>query len=237
MKSPDWQRHEVQYGTTTIQYDLMRRNRKTLEINVQPDATVTVVAPFDAPLEAIHDKVIKRGDWIMKQRRYFADRPPVQPERAYIPGESHYIYGKQYLLKFKDSEMTQVELEGNHIVIHGTREPLRIALMLRDWGRSRLIILLYELVTVWAKKMNLPDAVDNIQVRRMEKRWGSCTAKGELIFNENLIKAPLSCIEYVVVHEMCHLIEPSHSSAFWLLLRTHLPDFDTRKQRLEETIA
>lgn len=223
----------VMYGTTPIEFELERRDRKTLEISVEPDAKVKVIAPFDASLDTIGEKVKKRGDWILKQKRYFLEMPPKQPAREYVPGETHHYLGKPYRLKFESSDTVLLATEGPLMIVYGTREPNRIEALMRNWYRERSVRTLAELVDEWWPKMNIPGEKPTIQIRKMEKRWGSCTAKGDLIFNEELIKAPKSCIEYVVIHELCHLIERDHTQKFYSLLISFLPDWQQRKQRLE----
>lgn len=229
----EMQTGRVMYGTTPIEFELERRDRKTLEISVEPDAKVKVIAPFDASLDAIGEKVKKRGDWILKQKRYFLEMPPKQPAREYVPGETHHYLGKPYRLKFESSDTESLATEGPLMIIYGTREPNRIEALMRDWYRERAALVLGELGDEWWARMSFSGTKPAIQVRKMEKRWGSCTAKGDLIFNEELIKAPKSCIEYVVVHELCHLIERDHTQKFYSLLTSFLPDWRERKERIE----
>jgi predicted metal-dependent hydrolase len=192
-----------------------------------------VVAPFDAPLDAINEKIKKRGAWILKQRRYFQELPPKQPARQFVPGETHFFLGKPYRLKFESGDVEALRLEEPLMVVTGTREAPRIEAMIRDWYRQRVVLVLDELLTEWWPRMQIEGDLPSFQVRKMEKRWGSCTAKGAMLFNEELIKAPRSCIEYVVVHELCHLIEANHGPEFARLLEGHLGDWRERKARLE----
>lgn len=223
----------VMYGATPIDFELERRDRGTLEISVEPDAKVKVIAPFDASLDAIGEKIIKRGAWILKQKRYFLEMPPKQPAREYVPGETHHYLGKPYRLKFESSDSESLQIEGPLLVVYGVREPARIEALMRDWYRQRSALVFDELLNEWWMRMGIGGDKPTIQIRKMEKRWGSCTAKGVVIFNEELIKAPKSCIEYVVVHELCHLIEANHSAEFFKHLDANLSDWRERKSRLE----
>lgn len=226
----------VMFGTTPIDFSLERRDRSTLEISVEPDATVKVIAPFDASMDLISEKVKKRADWILKQKRYFQEMPPRQPAREYVPGETHYFLGKPYRLKFEAADIQSVQIEGPLIVVYGTREPDRVETLLRDWYRQHAALVLEGLLAEWFPRLRIDGARPTIQIRKMEKRWGSCTSKGTVNFNEDLIKAPKACIEYVVVHELCHLIEANHSGEFFRLLDAHLPNWRASKARLEECL-
>lgn len=233
MSDAELQTRKVMYGATPIEFRLERRDRGTLEISVEPDTLVKVVAPFDASLDAIMEKVKKRGDWILRQIRYFEELPPKQPAREFRPGETHYYLGKSYRLKFVAGDTEGILIEGPLFLVQGTRDPVRIESMFRQWYRSRSNEVLTELVDHWFPRMNLGSKKPIIQIRKMEKRWGSCTSNGSIIFNEDLIKAPKSCIEYVVLHELCHLVEANHGQSFFNLLSFHLPDWNARKNRLE----
>lgn len=233
MSEVELQSSHIMYGTTQIDFVLERRDRSTLEISVEPDATVRVVAPFDASLDAIGNKVKKRGDWILKQKRYFQELPPKQPAREYVPGETHFYLGKPYRLKFESGDSCSVAIEGPLMVIYGTREPSQVEELIRDWYRQRSLETVNELLNEWFPRVGIAGEKPIVQIRKMEKRWGSCTSIGSLIFNEELIKAPKSCIEYVVVHELCHLVERDHNKEFWLKLASLLPDYQVRKSRLE----
>ncbi len=234
MSEVEPQMGQVMYGSTPIDFELERRDRKTLEISVEPDAKVKVIAPFDASLESIGEKVKKRGDWILKQKRYFFELPPKQPSREYVPGETHHLLGKPYRLKFEASDSELLQIEGSLLIVYGSREPARVEALMRNWYRHRAAQVFDGLLNEWWPRMGFDADKPTVQIRKMEKRWGSCTAKGGLIFNEELIKAPKSCIEYVVVHELCHLIERDHTNQFYFKLTSYLPDWQQRKKRLEE---
>lgn len=233
MSEIELQSGRVMYGTTQIDFMLERRDRSTLEISVEPDATVKVVAPYDASFEVISEKVKKRGDWIIKQKRYFQELPPKQPARQFVSGETHFYLGKPYRLKFEASDAESIAIEGPLMVIYGTRDPVRVEALMRDWYRQRSLTVIQGLLEEWFPRMSIAGEKPAVQIRKMEKRWGSCTSRGAVIFNEDLIKAPKSCIEYVVVHELCHLIERDHNANFFRLLEGHLPEWREKKDRLE----
>lgn len=234
--STEVRRDHIQYGNIEIDFEVTQRNRKTLEINVLPDQRVTVVAPFDASHDDIRERVVKRADWILKQKQYFAQFPPSQPEREYVPGESHLFMGRQYRLKFTDEEELGLKTDGDLLLVSGTRKPVTVAKLIDDWYRAEAKKVIKELIdSNWPKMSS--DPMPKFGLQAMQKRWGSCSANGNLLFNYQLVKAPKSCIEYVVIHELCHIFEQNHSPKFFELLNRYCPDWDGRKQKLEQNIC
>lgn len=224
---------EVQFGSKTITYSVERSRRTSLGISVNPDASVSVVAPYDASLMLIREKVLKRADWIIKQQLDFVEMEKPVAKHNYTSGESHWYLGKQYRLKFIEADEVLVSREDRYLKIAGTRDPERVKVALIEWYRDRAKEKIEVIVSTWWSRMSGTEQTPNFSIRKLEKRWGSCTAKGQLIFNEDLIKAPSQCIEYVVVHELCHLFEYNHGPKFVSLLTRHIPDWEDRKRRLE----
>jgi predicted metal-dependent hydrolase len=224
---------QVQFGSKTITYSVERSKRTSLGISVNPDASVSVVAPYDASLVLIREKVLKRADWIIKQQLDFVEMEKPVARYNYTSGESHWYLGKQYRLKFIESDKVSVSREDRYLKIAGTRDPERVKSALNEWYRDRAKEKIEIIIGTWWSRMGGPEQTPTFSIRKLEKRWGSCTAKGQLIFNEDLIKAPSQCVEYVVVHELCHLFEHNHGPKFVALLTRHIPDWEDRKLRLE----
>lgn len=224
---------EVQFGSKKIAYTVERSKRTSLGISVNPDATVSVVAPFDASLVLIREKVLKRADWIIKQQIDFVQMEKPVARYNYTSGESHWYLGKQYRLKFKEGDKAKVERDGRFLLVSGTRDSEKVESLLVAWYRDRAKEKIKDIVEVWWARMSGSDQPPDFSIRKLEKRWGSCTSRGLLIFNEDLINVPSQCIEYVVVHELCHLFEHNHGPKFMSLLSRYLPDWECRKRRLE----
>ncbi len=226
----------VQYGKTKIDFTLTRSNRKTLAIEVHPDLMVRVVAPFDASTNSIKEKVIKRGSWIAKQKQYFESFLPRTPKREYVSGETHLYLGKRYLLKVKKGMNNEVKLkEGCLIVSINEKSNLEARQLLISWYKNHAEKMLSKHfkknVELFEKyKIIIPE----LKIKRMKKRWGSYTASGNIILNPELIKAPVRCIDYVIIHELFHAIEPLHNKSFYKLLGTVIPDWKRWKDSLEQ---
>ncbi len=228
----------VFYGSERIEFTLSRRDRKTLAITVHPDLQVEVIAPQDATESAILNRVQARARWILRQRRRFMSWMPKPSPRRYRSGETHRYLGKQYRLKIVPDTVTKVCLKGGFIEVHLTNgmETNDAKKRLVAWYRQRAESRFRQEMSKALKRMRVHALSEpKLRLLRMPKRWGSCTAKGEILLNPELIKAPGPCIEYVIVHELCHLKHPNHNAAFFRMLDAILPDWQSRKQRLEQT--
>jgi len=228
--------HKIKYGSQIIPFQLEFRNRKTLEISVYPDMSVKVVAPLKRAYEEIEAKVRKRASWIIEQRYFFSLYLPKQPPKKFVSGESHYYLGKQYRLKVVTSQEEKVVLRRGIINVYtkNRTDSAQIRKLLNSWYRQRADIKFAErLMLCYAKIKKYGVVKPDIQIRKMKKRWGSCSKNGAIILNTELIKAPSNCIDYVIMHEMCHIKYFNHGKAFYNLLVKVMPDWEKRKKRLE----
>jgi len=235
------ERHSVQYGEHRIDFAIVRRDRTTLEIAVEPDASVVVAAPQDAPIAAIEEKVRKRAAWIRHQQRYFIQFLPRTPDRQFIAGETHLYLGRQYRLKVVPHVQATVKLVRGFIVVQ-THRPERTEVirdLVEQWYRERAHTKFAERLGVNLRRFPVPDDFrpKGLIVRQLRQRWGSMSPGGPLLLNWRLIQAPLDAIDYVITHELCHVAVPHHGPEFFDLLRTVLPDWQKRKDRLERILS
>jgi predicted metal-dependent hydrolase len=217
--------------------NLQRTGRRTLAIHVLPDGSLELTAPMDAAVEAILAKVNKRSRWIATQRRTFREMNAKPAPRRYVSGATHRYLGRQYRLKISHGATPLVRLKGAYFeVVSPDEDAEAIKDLLVRWFRERANDQFHRRMAAWkpwCKKHHLPVAV--LQIRRMPKRWGSAGMGGRIALNPELIHAPMRCIDYVIVHEICHLRHPNHDRAFYRLLASLLPDWKALKQRLEQT--
>lgn len=229
----------IAYGKTAIDYELMRMDRKSLEIAVHPDKSVVVKAPLNSSTEAIEGKIKKRARWIKRQIAYFNQFDPRTPDRKYVGGESHLYLGRKYRLKIEASEQDKVLLKNGYFCIDATSMgPEHIKALLDSWYKRRAKMHLSKIFDdCWGdfKKGELDKPT--LKLQQMEKRWGSLSSKGQLTLNSNLIQTPKECIEYVVIHELCHLVHHNHGSEFYSLLDRTMPDWMKRKHKLEMALV
>jgi zinc metalloprotease len=220
-------------------YELYYTDRKTLGIKVYPDTSVKVFAPIDTDLPIIEQHLKAKRKWIEKQQRSFRSYLPVTPARQYIGGESFLYLGKQYMLKIESSTAEEVKLYQGRLVVKTLNpDATHIKKLLQQWYIARATILfnkLFEEQFYLFKRFGLEKPI--LQIKKMEKRWGSCTPQQKIILNPELIKAPIVCINYVILHELCHLVHHNHSKAFYRLLENFMPDWQKYKQLLETKMA
>lgn len=226
----------VAYGGKVITYEVLFVNRKTLEIAVHPDRRVVVKAPKGTGNEAIESKLKKRARWICRQQNYFQQFDPRTPPRQYIGGETHRYLGRAYRLKLNEGAEEVVKLARGHfwVTSRNSLDASRVKSLLLSWYVQRAHEKFAERFEYcWPvferQGFNRPQ----IKIRRMKTRWGSLSRGGVLTLNVSLIQAPRECIDYVIMHELCHLKHHDHSPAFFRLLEKMMPDWEKRKHKLE----
>lgn len=227
--------HQIQYGTVTIQYDLTFAPRKTLAISVHPDLHVTVCAPTDAALDDVAATVRRRAPWILRRQREFTYHQPHIPPRQYRSGETHRYLGRQYRLQVNEAEREQVKLTRGYLQV-ATANPAdtaQVQQLLNTWYRKQAQRILPEqLNTLLPRFQQHSLAEPHLVIKPLTARWGSCTQAGTITLNLKLMQVPKPYIDYVIVHELCHLVEYNHSPRFYALLDYIMPDWRTRRQGL-----
>jgi predicted metal-dependent hydrolase len=234
--------HSVQqviYGSKSIEYNLSFAARKSLGIKVLPNGVVTVIAPNDTSLVDINVKVKSKANWILKQQAFFCSYKPITPERKFVNGETHLYLGRQYKLQIVQDNFNEVRLyRGTMIITAKKTEPVYLEKKLNEWYKEKAIIHFEELMVSSLEKFTkykLEKPV--LEIRLMQKRWGSCTNSGKIILNTELIKAAKGSIEYVVIHELCHLIHHNHNKNFFDLQNSLSPNWEKWKEKLEHVLS
>lgn len=227
----------INYGTGSIDYDLVYASRKTLEIAVHPDKTIVVTAPQNANLDNIEAKVKKRARWIKRQIRYFQQFDPRTPDKKYVGGESHFYLGRKYRLKITQSVQNFVTLKNGYLHIYVTSESQeQIQKNLDAWYKEKAQQHFIKIFNECWLQIKDTDQQPSLSIKKMKKRWGSLSRNGTLSLNIDLIQTPKECIEYVILHELCHLTEYNHGPRFYKLLDKTLPDWLKRKHKLEMSL-
>jgi predicted metal-dependent hydrolase len=221
------------YPTVAQRYEIGRRPRKTLETAVEPDASVEIVSPENATLEAIEPKLRKRAAWVTRQQRYFSQFLPRTPERRFVAGETHLYLGRQYRLKIVPHVQEGVKLIRGFIVVQ-THRPTRPEVtreLVEAWCRNWDHIKFPERIELCLGLFADPEAFrpKGLIVRQIRQRWVSMSPAGRLQLNRRLEQAPVDTIDYLITHELCHVAEPHHGSAFLGLLGKVVPDWERNK--------
>ena len=221
-----------------LKVEVVRKNIKNLHLGVYPPAgRVRVAAPMAVSDEAVRLAVIGKLAWIRRQREKFAKQPR-QTVREAVSGESHYVFGRRYRLTVVTTK------DRPHVVLRTkTKMELHVASrstlaervdVLERWYRAELRAVLVPLVEQWSARVGVEAAF--VGIKRMKTKWGSCNHQSSRIWlNSELAKKPLACLEYIIVHELVHLLEPSHGDKFVSLMDTHLPDWRQRRKTLNSS--
>jgi predicted metal-dependent hydrolase len=229
----------IAFGDLRISYCLRRSDRKkTVSIAVDPRQGVLVTAPQDLSAERVHLIVSRKARWIAERLRALQDVNGDAHEREFVSGESFPYLGRNYRLKVIPHAKTGSSLRllrGRFEVIVDSALPVMerstaIRTELRRWYQDHAARRIPERVAMLAQRLGL--IPPPILIRDQQKRWASCDRRGRLRFNWRIIMAPMSLVDYVVAHELCHLIRRDHSPTFWKLLRTVMPNYEERRERL-----
>ncbi len=227
----------IQFGSKKIEFLLELSERKSLGIYVSPDLQVLVKAPVNSSFEKIKQKVLKRAPWIIKQQNYFLDFRPHKPEKLFISGESHLYMGRQYKLTVTQGSRNEVRYKGRSIDIV-TKDKIKAGELMKQWYRQRAKEKFAEIATPIIERFKQYGVEPkSVYIQEMPTRWGSCTPAGKIILNPELIKAPKTCIEYVIIHELCHLVHHYHSIKFFELQTKEMPDWQKWKLKLERLLG
>ena len=236
--TPMQKSYVIQYGGQVIDVERRPRVGKVARvlIKVHPDLRVVAHAPDEESDEAVQKALNKRARWIWQQINTFTEQQRYVTPRKYVSGESHYYLGKQHLLKVivDPNAKQQVKLlRGRLEVSVRQRSADKVRALLDNWYRERarevfqrrLDALLPQ--TLWVKEP------PHIRLLAMKTQWGSCSPRGTLTMNPHLVKAPRECIDYVLLHELCHLAEHNHSERFYRLMGQVMPRWEELKARLD----
>lgn len=225
---------QLQLGEVVI--DVVQKDIKNLHLSVHPPTgRVTITAPLRMKPEAIRVFAITKLGWI-KQQQVKQRAQPREAPRDYIEKESHYVWGRRYLLRvIEDQAPARVEVSGNRIQLHvrpGTPAKKREAIMAR-WYREELKKAVPLLLAHWEKKLGVKTS--KVFVQCMKTKWGSCNHRAKHIrLNSELAKKPRRLLEYVMVHELAHLLEPTHNERFKAVLDQHCPNWREIREQLNE---
>lgn len=223
-----------------LEIELTKKNIKNLHLSVHPpNGIVKISAPKHMDIESIRLFAISKLSWIRKQQKKFANQDR-QPEREYVSGESHYFLGQRYLLNviYANKRKQGIEIRNKKYidlyVRENTSKNLRERVM-TEWYRNELRKLILQLIAKWEPIIGVK--VEEFGIKKMKTRWGSCNPEAKRIWlNLELAKKSPACIEYVLVHEMVHILEKSHNEVFITYMDKFLPNWRAIKAELNGLI-
>jgi hypothetical protein len=217
-----------------IPVEVVKKDIKNVHLSVYPPTgKVRISAPLRMNLDTIRVFAISKLAWIRQQQKKVTEQERETP-REYLDRESHYVWGKRYLLKLSEKDAApEVDLRHSHLVLHvrpQTTEEKKQAI-LDEWYRAQLKAAVPALIAKWEPLMHVK--VERFFVQRMKTKWGSCSlASAGIRLNTDLARKPRECLEYIVVHEMVHLLEPTHNTRFIALMDMFMPNWRFHRQSL-----
>ncbi|MEK8088387.1 SprT family zinc-dependent metalloprotease [Thermithiobacillus plumbiphilus] len=224
----------IQLGELAVEVEFKRI--KNIHLSVYPpDGRVRIAAPSRMSLDTIRVFAITKLGWIKQQQKKLREQERETP-REYLDRESHYVWGKRFLLQVEEGDAAPtVALKHSRILLRvrpGSEEAKRQA-VLEGWYREQIRKAVPLLIGKWEPVIGVK--VCQSFVQRMKTRWGSCNpASRSIRLNTDLAKKPRECLEYIVVHEMVHLLEPTHNTRFVALMEQFMPDWRIRRDRLNQ---
>jgi len=224
----------IQLGEIAIR--VTRKDIKNVHLSVHPpDGRVTLTAPSATRLDVARAYAISRLGWIRQQQEKLKNQPRETPRR-FIERESHYLWGRRHLLSVAYREAKpSVSLDHKRITltVRPGSDSTKRAEVMHEWHKSLLHEIVPVLIKKWEPKLKVH--VSSYFLQRMKTKWGSCNPRqGHIRLNTELVKKPKDLIEYVIVHEMVHLIEPVHSDRFIAILQEHYPTWHEARAELNE---
>ncbi len=234
------EKYQVNVDGNIIEYQVTRRSKKNMSIRVDPHSKVTVSITKRTPLYKAEEFVIKKADWIIKQQNNFAKHDFKKEELDYYDGEQTYLLGRKFDFDIAPGKKNIVELQGNYIhmnIKENFWEDKDYTKKVYDKWLKEYSYNVFSKITNEYQKIMEPYGVPypEIKVKNMKSRWGVCyPTKRLIVYNLNLIKAPIECVQYVVVHELSHFKHANHSRAFHEFVENFMPDYKVRKKILDK---
>lgn len=224
---------ESRFNLGNIAVDVQFKDIKNVHLSVcPPKGHVRISAPKKMKIERVRIYAVSKLDWIKKQQTKFLKQER-EAQKEYIDRESHYVWGRRYLLKIENSVSPEIILKHSQLVmrVHESAATQRRRDLLEEWYRKILNVEAQILVQKWEQRLGVK--VKRVFIQKMKTKWGSCNPKSKNIrLNTELAKKPKEFLEYVVLHELTHLIAPKHNEKFIALMDQHMPKWGVLKNEL-----
>ncbi len=221
------------FNLGNIAVDVQFKDIKNVHLSVcPPKGHVRISAPSRMKIERVRIFAVSKLDWIKKQQKKFLKQER-EPGKEYIDRESHYVWGRRYLLKLEDAITPEIVLKHSQLVIRGNNNVLTLKRKewLEEWYRRILKSEAHLLIQKWEQRLGVK--TNQLFVQKMKTKWGSCNPKSKNIrLNTDLAKKPKEFLDYIVLHEMAHLLAPKHNDKFIALMDQHMPKWVVMKNEL-----
>ena len=232
------------YGDEAVTYEVIRKTvaegkKKKITIRVHPDCHIAVTAPEDAEKSAIHEAVMHQARWIWDALKEFRSHLEYVQTKHYVSGEMQFYLGRRYVLKVVEDRdaISNVKMDRGKLLVTLNRfnddKPKLVKALVSGWYGVKAERVFHQRLAELLPQATWVKGIPSFRIMPMRKQWGSCSAKGTLMLNPHLIKAPKECIDYVILHELCHIAEYNHSENFWRLLTSVMPNWQEVKNKLD----
>lgn len=223
----------IQIGKSLINYKTIRTGRKTLGINIDPEKGVIVRSPKRLSDNKIEYMIRKKASWILEKLDRVKEIKPMPTPKEYMSGEKLLYIGGRYRIQVEPANRSSIKLYQGRFYIKYPNDKNRIKSIkpaLEEWYRRHSKRKFNQRINKYKKILGVEP--NNVIIKAQKKRWGSCSSRNNINLNYRLIMAPMSVIDYIIVHELTHLKYPDHSKDFWNLLETVIPDYEDKQEWL-----
>ncbi|ESQ79295.1 M48 family metallopeptidase [Asticcacaulis sp. YBE204] len=228
----------IRYGDEMAHCDVLETSSVTakIRIHVYPDGAIEIEAPPGKSADEIQKAAQQRARWVFRHLKSAVASRALSLPREYVSGESHFYLGRRYKLIISAAPIAQSSVKltrGRLEVATYSNDPAVVRNRLRQWYHDRAEDYFARKLAHWTSVLPWVNAKPPLKLITMATQWGSCSPQGEIHLNPALIKAPRHCIDYVIIHEACHLLEHNHSKRFYDLLDRHMPGWQSAKSELD----
>ena len=230
----------IESGGEKIYFRIQRKNIKNMNLRVGRDKEVTISIPKKMPTEKAKEFIKQKANWIKKHQKNYETNAKPKESKTFENGDILYLLGTQYKLQLIKDYKNNIEINNQNIEIHikekyvGNKKYIKKEY--EKWLKKYAINIIENLVLKYQKELKKYNIkIPEIEIKQMKSKWGSCiTSKNKVTFNLSLIKTPMYCIEYVVLHELSHFKHPNHSKNFYNFVTIFMPDWKERKKILDK---
>lgn len=209
---------------------IIRSRRKNITLEIASEGELIIRAPLGASKQYIENLVAQKESWIKEKMRIVEKRRAKHPKKEFKAGEEFLFLGEPYILRFS-KQAREISMAGKYLVLPECNNK-QVENYIKEWYRNKAKRVLSQRVEHFASLRGI--SYRTVKITSASKRWGSCSSKGNLNFTWKLVMAPLHVIDYVVVHELCHIEYPNHSKDFWAKVKQIMPDYKVKQSWLAD---
>ncbi len=220
-----------------IEYNLKRSSRRTISIMIKNTGQIIVGCPLKTPFAYIEKLLLEKEKWIVQKLAETKEKQTTVREKSFASGDVFYYLGHPYKLKIVENNKTQkpkVHFEEEQIIIEMSdiEDTEKIKTLLKNWYISKARAIMEQRIRLYSTDVGV--SPKKVVIREQKTRWGSCSTKGNINLNWKLVMSPLPILDYVVIHELCHMKEMNHSENFWKNVQSIMPDYKVYRKWLKD---